>query len=330
MRRLISAAGFLLAAGCGYVGEPLPPALNIPEKIEDLRGVQRGDRILVSFTPRLTSTEQLVLKRLREIDLRIGEIEKGKEFDLNRWAERARKIPAPSSKAETIEVEIPATEWRGKEMVIAVRAVGPTGRPSAWSNLLVMHAIEPLTPPPSLDAEPQPDGIQLRWDAGPPREGSSWRVWRAKGDGAEAALAGKTEQPSFKDAGVAFGERVTYAVQRVVQAGPLEAESEVSRAVTVTYDDVFAPAVPTGLTAIAGVNSVELSWERNPESDLKAYQVWRAEAGSEYERYGEPLAAPSLSDKKVESGKTYRYAVSAIDEKGNESKPCAPVEIVAP
>jgi fibronectin type 3 domain-containing protein len=39
---------------------------------------------------------------------------------------------------------------------------------------------------------------------------------------------------------------------------------------------------------------------------------------------------PAYSDHGVEHGKTYRYEVSAIDQKGNESARSAAVEVVFP
>jgi hypothetical protein len=330
MRRLVSAAGLLLVAGCGYVGDPQPPALNIPERIGNLRGVQRAGAILVSFTPSFMSTERLVLKRLAEIDLRIGAIEKGREFDLNEWASSATRVPAPEPKGEETEVRIPADTWRGREVVIAVRALGPTGRAAAWSNLVTMQVVEPLSPPPAVDAEPAPDGIRLRWRAETTPVGAQWRVWRFREGGTETALLGKTDRPAFTDGAVQYGARYTYAVQTVLQAGPIEAESEISRTVTVSHEDVFPPPAPTGLTALGGVNAVELSWDRSPDSGVKGYQVWRAEDGGGFARHGELAAGPSFSDSKIVSRRKYRYAVTAVDEKGNESPPSEPVEIAAP
>ena len=43
MRRwLVAAAAAALLAGCGYIGDPLPPLLNIPARVTDLTAVQRG------------------------------------------------------------------------------------------------------------------------------------------------------------------------------------------------------------------------------------------------------------------------------------------------
>src|SRR5258706_11859867 len=45
----------LVMAGCGAVGEPLPPLLDIPVPATALSAVQRGDQILVAWpAPSLT------------------------------------------------------------------------------------------------------------------------------------------------------------------------------------------------------------------------------------------------------------------------------------
>ena len=71
MRIILVALAALGAAGCGYIGEPLPPLANVPARVTDLAAMQRGSRIVVSFTvPRLT-TEGMPLKA-PALELRIG------------------------------------------------------------------------------------------------------------------------------------------------------------------------------------------------------------------------------------------------------------------
>ena len=99
---------------------------------------------------------------------------------------------------------------------------------------------------------------------------------------------------------------------------------------TITPRDIFPPAVPAGLTASAGVGSVELAWERNTEPDFKEYRVFRAEGDGAFNQIAAGLDAPSYSDHAVESGKRYRYRISAVDQNGNVSEPSSPVEVTVP
>ena len=38
----------LLYAGCGYVGDPQPPALHIPRRVTDLRAFQHAGQVIVA------------------------------------------------------------------------------------------------------------------------------------------------------------------------------------------------------------------------------------------------------------------------------------------
>src|SRR5271167_2721707 len=44
------ACAVVLMSGCGYVGEPMYPAVNIPVRIVDLGAVERGDNLELSFS----------------------------------------------------------------------------------------------------------------------------------------------------------------------------------------------------------------------------------------------------------------------------------------
>jgi fibronectin type 3 domain-containing protein len=102
--------------------------------------------------------------------------------------------------------------------------------------------------------------------------------------------------------------------------------SEVSAPYSVTTKDEFAPAVPGALTAVLGVSTIELAWIRNAEPDFKGYNVYRSTDGGPFVKIAELIVAPNFSDSKIESGKKYRYEVSAVDVKGNESAHSTPAD----
>lgn len=321
---LLVVAGLGLA-GCGYIGPPLPPALGIPLPITDLRGVQRGGQIVVVFTPPTDTTDKVLLKEVPEIELRVGENLK-ENFEINRWSGDSKRIPVVELKAGVVEMSFPAEEWTGREVVVVARALGPSKRPGEWSNLLVLQVKPTPLAPQGLTVRSAAMGPYLEWKG----EGSQWRVWRMEEGAKEPVVLGVCGEPTWLDQTAELGKVYTYMVQQLSGDGERPAESEISVEARLKYEDKTVPAIPFGLTVITGLNTVELSWDRNTEADLKGYQMYRAEGNGALAKLGAVVDKPTFSDGQVVSGKKYRYAVAAVDEVGNESKACAVVEVIAP
>ena len=225
-----------------------------------------------------------------------------------------------------VSYEIPAAAWIGKDVVLGVRVVGANRRPSAWSKLVALTVVQPPAPPRDLRAENVLEGVRLTWSGA----GPAFRVYR-RGDGdAGFTVAANTEAREFLDRATEYGKPVRYIVQAIVKTGTGEVESDLSDDVSKTPADEFPPAVPAGLTAVPTASSIELTWDRDTEPDLAGYRIYRAAPGAEFQKVGETAEAPSYSDRQIESGKKYRYTVSAFDKTGNESKPSVEIEVVAP
>jgi hypothetical protein len=311
--------------GCGYVGPPMPPALYIPVPVSGFSATQHSGQIEIRFTPSLESTDGMVLDRLSAIELRVGENTAGPEFQIDGWAAGARRIEVAEIKAEQTLVGVPVAGWEGKDVVIAVRPIGPRGRPGNWSPPVVLRVVAAPEAPAGLKAESAPGGVLVTWNPGAPGVVRIYR--RAARDEAES-LAGTSEESGFLDAAPVVGTEYVYRAQRVVASEGSAAESPYTPPVSITPQDTFAPAVPANLVIQAGIGAVELAWDRNPEADIAGYRVWRAEGDQSLKPLGEQVATASYSDKAVEAGKRYRYAVSSVDMAGNESKPCEPAGVL--
>ena len=153
---------------------------------------------------------------------------------------------------------------------------------------------------------------------------------RRSGPDQPYSLLTAVEANQWLDTTTEYGKPYSYLIQAVQKTGNREAESELSEAREVTPVDVFPPAIPAGLNAIAGAENIELIWERNTEPDLAGYRLYRAEGDGKLEKIADIPDKPSYSDRNVESGKRYRYAISALDREGNESKQSESVRIPAP
>ena len=311
----------LLLTGCGYIGEPQPPLANVPAKVADLSAVQRGGRIIVQFTVPVLTTEGMKIKDPLKLDLRIGT--SGEPFDAGKWAAGATAIPEGESQNGFAHYEIPTAEWTGKEAIIGVRAISARGKDVGWSNFAIVPVVPAPERPSAVTAAATAGGVHLTWSA----KGPAFRVFRKTAEASDFALAATVEKPEWTDAAAEFGKPYAYLVQTVVALGNhKEAQSDLSEEAKITPVDTFAPAVPTGLTASAAANSIELVWNQNTEPDLAGYRVYRAAGGGAFEKVADVSQIPAYSDKSVERGKTYRYQLSAFDQVGNESGRSAAIE----
>ncbi|MGE5569295.1 MAG: fibronectin type III domain-containing protein [Rhodospirillales bacterium] len=317
----LPAAACLILAGCGYVGDPLPPSLQIPVAISDLSAIERGEMIVVSFTVPERTTDGAGLGRIKEVDLRLG-------TEPGDWIENSRKIETGVERPGEVRLEIPAKEWAGRDIVLGARVLSRKGRYSEWSNLVRLRVVEPLETP-VVKAEGSAEGVRLSWTASRGRAGVTWRVFRRGPGRQEAELLASTSEPEYLDASVQRGSAYAYMAQAIMKSGDALAESEMSEPAEISYIDTFPPGVPSGLAAIAGLNSIQLTWNPNTEADLRGYYLYRGEEGGEFARAGGLLEAPSYTDRATEAGKRYRYAVSAVDQGGNESARCEAIEVVA-
>jgi len=309
----------LLLAGCGYVGNPMPPAMDIPQRVTDLAAAEYGDKVHVQFTLPPLTTEGLALKSVRSVDLYIAP--KIEPWNQDAWAAQAKHFTVEANGPGPLNRDVPATEWIGKSVVIAVRATGPKGKTSDWSNLVELPVSAPLAAPANLRAENEPSAILLTWQSPAKR----YRIFRTSTD-AQPELLGESDRPEYRDTEIEYGTKYTYYVQAT--EGELQ-QSEIAGPVQIVAEDKFAPSTPSGLAAELGTNSVELSWERNTEPRFQGYNVYRAVDGGGFEKIASIITAPSYTDRQVQSGKKYRYQVSAVGANGLESAKSAVVEIAA-
>jgi hypothetical protein len=160
------------------------------------------------------------------------------------------------------------------------------------------------------------------------------------------------------DRDIRLGQRYEYRAQRVAQVTvdgqTLELAGELSPPVEVEVKDIFPPAVPTGLAAVATAAqpaaastaesaanaaaeaatqpSIDLSWQPVTDTGLAGYIVYRREAEGAWQRISpaQPQVAPAFHDVQVLPGHTYRYRVSSIGQSGHESAPSVETEETVP
>jgi fibronectin type 3 domain-containing protein len=296
----------LFLAGCGYVGDTRPPSLSLPIPVSDLAAVERGDKIIVQFTVPTRTTDDVLMREKPDLVVYIGDTQHPIEAkDLLAYA------------------EIDAKPFYGKDVRVGVKALNDKGHDAGFSNMVGLRVVPALALPANLKAVAVANGVQLTWDS--PEK--SFTIFRqAPGENSMTKLDTVTSSP-YVDKTAEFGKSYRYEVQAMSQA----AQSEIAEMKEpFTPRDEFPPATPVALAAVVGTQSVELVWDRSAESDFAGYRIYRDAGSGQFERIGESHDAPGFSDKTVEKGKRYRYAVTAYDKSGNESLLSEPVEAFIP
>jgi hypothetical protein len=350
-------AAFLLAAlwtaagiGCGKVGPVRPPLVLIPQRVDSLEARQLGGTILLTWKNPAVFIDGRPLGPVAEVEIWMEAAAGDKPpaeaeaFDAGLFLERARLVAAvPPDKLLVRkpgpEEAVPSVGYSyilgeklapGVEYVFAVRVrEGRRKKLSELSNeVRVKPRLVPM-PPDNVTASVFQDRVEIRWDApfenfdhSAPAEVRGYNVYEVLPQGVEVKLNdAPVSAPPFADREFVFGLAVRYLV-RAVASGPGEAvESQDSPLVEVVPKDTFPPAVPTGLASLGGPGTVTLSWNPNRETDFFGYKIWRrAEGGADFVLLtARPIPENAYADGSVEKGRRYDYAISAVDQTGNES-----------
>ena len=357
-------------------GTPLPPSLNLPVQVKDLAATRTGERVRLTWTMPTKNTDKLLLKDEVQVRVcrktadaqectRVGTLPEkpGAAVDVGQELpqELATGVPRPltyyvellNKNGRSAGLSNPAVVLAGEAPVAVlgldaqIQKVGvvlhwraPLDGPQATAvrlrrTLLTPPAATPAKPPAKPAEKPEPKsakGSVVNPFAPGPEPVEQNLIVEVK----DRALVGAVD----KD--IHFGETYEYRAQRVLRVDidgeAMELDGPLSAPVRVEAKDVFPPAVPQGLAAVAviGANGaaagVDLDWEPNTEADLAGYVVYRREQGGDWERISPtaPLVGPGFHDGHVEAGHTYEYAVTAVDEDGHESLQSTPAQETVP
>lgn len=349
------AAAALALGGCGKQGPIVEPERRLPLPPDGMRAVVAERAIVVSWSnprARIDSTRlrDLAVVRLFRREEAADAVPKPAMLSGDRVVgyEEIARIPvdvAPPAGVQvqggTVSVTDSAGLNFGRRYVYVTTAEDGTGRSSPPSERLVVTLLAGPAAPPGLEAQAGDKEVRLKWEVpgsfldGAPAAGElRYVVLRAVGDG---ALAPVTPEPiagtTFTDKGLENETTYRYAVQavRVDPAGT--ARGAASAAVAATPVDTTPPSAPTRLIGIPAEESVRLAWNASPEEDVALYAVYRAEGSGAFLRIATTQRITTVyTDRDVQSGRTYRYAVTALDRarQANESARSNEVSVTVP
>lgn len=342
------ATGALLT-GCGTPGAPQPPSLNLADRVTDLVANRSGSQVSLTWTMPKKNTDKLLLKG--NITVRVCRKE-GAGACVPAGADLSFAPGANGAFTDTLPAALATGAPRSLSYFVELR--NRNGRSAGLSDAADVLAGEAPAPVTHLTAEVRKQGVVLHWAPVTELESSSVRLHRklltppaAKPH--EGLLAPSTEPLEQNllvdncaregragdcravDKQIRSGQSYEYRAQRVarvtVDGKMLELAGELSAPVRVEAADIFPPAVPNGVAAVAieGENAsqyaIDVSWQPVSEAELAGYIVYRREGDGAWQRISpvEPLVPPAFRDVQVIAGHAYRYAVSAIGQNGHES-----------
>ena len=325
------------------MGEPLPPLIQIPERISDLTAIQFGKCIKLSWTVPKFNTDGSAATTLHRIEV----------YRLRRQSDTTVAVN------EGLFIQS-AIKWRvldevnfgayreGEKLVLtdclqgledhgifqslfsyAVKAVNQKKQDAGFSNLVSLRVRAVPNPPEAVRFSFDEGSIGLNWqspthniDGSPVDPDLKFNVYRnVLPEARVKQLLTKTplEETHFKDTSMLLGQTYYYVVRSVITTPEGPIESFDSQDHEVKNVDVYPPRAPAEVVAISDGDSISLVWLPNTETDLAGYYVYRS-GDNGYQRLTEQMIpAASYLDKSVQKGKTYSYRIKAVDSNGNES-----------
>jgi hypothetical protein len=344
----------LLFTACANIGPPQPPSLNLPTPPTDLRALRKGDKVTLTWTiPTVTTDRQRIRvlgptlicrglqPQLTECGTAVGEAPPETVPGKPKKKTITKKSAGPKI-SDSYTDELPGTILSDNPDAFATYAIevmNPEKRGAGLSSQIHVSIVRTLSPPADLSARLTAQGVVLTWTNAAPAQSAAelhylYRVYRRQEGSTEPELVGEVPAGgdrtlTFTDSTIEWEKTYQYHVDAVTRITPedkpaIEVAGDDSPDVKVFANDIFPPAVPSDLQAVASGPGqppfIDLIWAPDTEPDLAGYNVYRREENGKLVKLNSELVkTPAYRDSNVVRGKMYFYAVSAIDIHGNES-----------
>ncbi len=334
----------LSGLSCGKRSPPVPPKERVSQQVE-LTGFQRGNQLIISWKMPARNAERSSVLNIDRIDIyRLAEPATAPlTLSEEEFADRSTLIKTLAIKdsdfgLKTLSYADPI-EFAGQSARLryAARFANASGQKAGFSNFLVIEPSAKVSmAPTSLVYKVSQDAISLSWqpstaniDNSTPPSILGYYIYRSTSDKVPAKLLNKSpvSKTEFSDEFFEFGKEYFYFVRAVsVGNGAFPIESQESNVVELKPVDTFSPSPPSAITLAVGQSMISLFFAINPDKDIAGYKIYRSTDPSLPKKdwtllTSDMLKANTFQDTRVESGKTYFYYLTAIDNAGNVSDP---------
>lgn len=330
--------------GCGVPGAPLPPSLDIPKFVGDLKAVRKGETVTLTWTtPTQTTDGELIKKPGKMLVQRALSSGRDTELKFETVSEVTLEPTLKKERGEQATVKDTLNDslrsGDAEFAVYAVLAQNRNARSAGLPNRVSVPLVPSLPPPKNVSAGLEPAGVTISWEEVAPAASNShlqteqaYKIMRRLIGTNQPVMVKQLNlgdhQKNFTDTGIEWEKSYQYWITPVTlwqsdkRKGEIEGND--SNVVEILAHDTFPPAAPSGLQVVfssAPPNSfIDLTWTPNTEPDLAGYNVYR-HSGSEtpVKINSELVKTPRFPDPGIHPGIKYFYSVAAVDERGNES-----------
>lgn len=362
-----------LASGCASPGPPRPPSLQLPEQVTNLSAQRIGDAVELRWTSPASTTDGIPIKGsltaviCREDAPQPSNSAQGPGPACPETSRLATK-PGPAVFADPLSPDLLRDPVR--PLTYHVSILNAAGHSAGLSNPAATVAGQAPAAIGNLRLSATRDGALIQWQPESSNTASTLTVDLVRTAPIAATIAKPkaglhlSGEPATSASPIHFstgpvaadpggtldrtarrGETYTYTAQRIRLAAltdpethhRLDLRSVFSPPATVLVRDVFPPATPAGLAAVAfdaaSAPVIDLSWEPVPDSDAMGYLVYRRDltaGGASIRITAAPTIGPAFRDLAVLRDHAYAYAVTAVDAAGNESPPSNEVQETVP
>ncbi len=170
--------GSAVLISCGSTGAPIPPSLELPKPVTDLRAARKGDRVYLAWTVPAKTADRQSVRHLgptqvcRSLKAEVADCKNpvaeipAKQFPLPS-SESARKgTPAPRVQANYTDTLPRELQKQDPTAAInyAVSVLNESGRSAGLSNQVQVPSAPTLPPPEYFNGKVGSDGVLLSWE----------------------------------------------------------------------------------------------------------------------------------------------------------------------
>jgi len=173
--------GLALLAACGLPGAPLPPSLELPKPVTDLRAERQGSKVTLQWTSPRETTDRAGIRSMgatricRSIAPLSANVSAPKSCEFIRAVDvppspRDNPHPASTSFADTLPAEL-QSQHPLDAAVYTVEVLNDRGRTAGASNPVSVPLAPTLPPPDKLETQVTAEGPVIGWSVPATKEG---------------------------------------------------------------------------------------------------------------------------------------------------------------